>query len=213
MSTLNFQKATQGSSLNFQKDMGVDITNSNLVINVNWGGRADLDSCLALISGNSTTPAKKGFFSKLLGGGSSSGPGNLKSFTHCFGLSAGRGDGVKHHGDDTTGSWSDGEFIEIDMSKLGSDVTEIIPSVLSYDGTDMSNLPHAKMMVYLGTKNSVSKPLFEVDLTGMSNSTRGAQFGKLVKNSAGEWVWTTDVKYTTTSGSSGFNKLKELAAK
>lgn len=215
MSQLDFTKAESGTSLNFSKDLGVDMSNANIVINIDWGkigGRSvDLDSCLALIAGgNSQEAPKKGFLSKIFGGGGSN-SSTLKSFTYCFGQSNGRGDGVTHHGDDTTGSWSNGEFIEINTSKLGADVTEIIPSVLAYSNTDMSSLPFAHMRVYVGTKTKVEKPLFEVDLTDMSRSVRGAQFGKLVKNSDGEWVWTTDVKYTTVSGSSGFDKLKEVA--
>lgn len=207
MSQLNFSKVAQGSSLNFAKDLSVDISSSNLVINIDWGkldGRSvDLDSCLALVSAGS---AKPGLLGRMFGGSS-----DPKAFVHCFDKSCGANDGVYHHGDDTTGSWAGGEFIEVDMSKLGSDIAAIIPSVLSYSNTDMSRLPFAHMKVYIGTKAKVEKPLFEVDLTGMNSSVRGAQFGKLVKNSDGEWVWTTDVKYTSTSGSSGFTKLKQLA--
>lgn len=214
MTQLNFTKASAGTSLNFAKDLGVDMSNSNIVINIDWGnlnGRSvDLDSCLAVITRSTSEPVKKGFFAKLLGGNESSNS-KLKSFVHCFDLHSGATDGIKHHGDDTTGSWSGGEFIEINTSKLGNDVLELIPSVLAYSNVNMSELPFAHMRVYVGTKSRVDQPLFEVDLTGMSSSVRGAQFGKLVKNDSGEWIWTTDVKYTSTSGSSGFTKLKELA--
>ena len=208
--TLNFAKATQGTTLNFSKDLGVDMSNVNIVLNVNWTANlsVDLDSCLALVSGESSG-SKPGFLSKLFGAKSDS--SNVKAFVHTFDRRCGDNDGVKFHGDDLTGGWASGEFIEIDTSKLGDDVTEIIPSVLAYSNVALNSLDSAGMRVYIGTPTKVVKPLFEVDLTDMSSSVRGAQFGKLVKNSAGEWEWITDIKYTNTSGSSGFRKLKDIA--
>lgn len=219
MSTLNFQKASQGSSLNFTKDLGLDFSKSlggNIMINLNWGTNAatrsvDIDLALAVIQ--TTTEVKKaGFMSKLFGGKDSEAGRKVKGFVHCFDKVCSRGDGIIHHGDDTTGAWSDGEFIEIDPTKIGADVQELLPSILSYSNHRLKDLPFAHMKVYIGTKNSVVKPLFEVDLTNLNSSDKGAQFGKLVR-SGDSWEWTTDIKKTSIAGSSGFRALKELALK
>lgn len=225
MSALNFQKAAQGSSLNFTKDLGLDFSKSlggNIMINLNWGTNnatrsVDIDLALALVNVGAASQVKKpGLFGKLIGRKDevvvNTNARSVKSFVHCFSRDCANGDGITHHGDDTTGAWSDGEFIEIDPTKIGSDVNELLPSILSFSGHRLKDLPFAHMKVYIGTKNVVSKPLFEVDLTNLSSGDMGAQFGKLVRTEDG-WEWTTDIKKTSVSGGRGFHALKELAAK
>ena len=225
MSQLNFAKVNQGSSLNFVKDLGLDFSKGiggNIMINLNWvtNQSVDIDLALAVIQGGSeastptTTVKKAGILSKLFGGKDKvetvSDRTKLKSFPHCFQLGAGSGDGITHHGDDTSGAWSDGEFIEIDVSKIGADVIELIPSILSYSNHSLKSLDSADLKVYIGTTKKVVTPLFEVDLTNLSSSAKGAQFGKLIRE-GDSWVWTTDVKTTTIGGNVGFNALKALA--
>lgn len=228
MSTLNFNKVSQGSSLNFSKDLGLDFSKGlggNIMINLNWetNQSVDIDLALAVIAGGNTAPVvvekveKAGFFSKLVGGKdkvtTETLPANgrtLKSFPHCFSKSCAKGDGIIHHGDDTTGAWSDGEFIEIDPSKIGADVMELIPSILSYSRHQLNSLKSADLKVYIGTKNKVVTPLFQADLTNLKSGDLSAQFGKLVRDGA-SWTWTTDIKTTTTGGGAGFGVLKTLA--
>ncbi|CAL9963548.1 hypothetical protein VPHD148_0079 [Vibrio phage D148] len=233
MSTLNFQKATQGSSLNFSKDLGLDFSKGlggNIMINLNWGTNertrsVDIDLALAVVAGAKQNPTvstevkKAGFFGKLIGKKdetiTTTTPAagkSVKTLVHCFDKTGARGDGIIHHGDDTSGSWADGEFIEIDVTKIGNSIQELIPSILSYSGHELSDLPFAHMKVYVGSKNAVVKPLFEVDLTNLQRGDMGAQFGKLVR-SGDSWEWTTDIKKTNVAGSRGFKALKELAIK
>jgi len=217
--SLDFAKQTQGSSLDFSKDLGVDLSKSNIIINLNWGvpaGRSsvDLDSNLATIVGGQKVMVEKktggilGFGSKTVTVEEERGK-RLKGYAYYGNKDACRSDGVKHHGDDLTGASAEGEFIEIDGSKIGADVTELVPSLASFSGDDFSSLPFAYMRVYVGTTTKIEKPLFEVDLTDVKRGTRSAIFGKLVRDGQ-SWKWVTDTRYFK-SGSN--NMLREESAK
>ena len=113
-------------------------------------------------------------------------------------------------GDDTAGSWTDGEFIQIDVTKLPANITTLIPSILSYSGHALKDLEFAYMKVYAGTAKNLERPLFEVDLKDLDVGVMSAQFGRLVRDGA-SWKWTTDLKYGSTRGSNGFTQLKKMA--
>lgn len=214
MSTLNFNKVSEGSTLNFTKDRNIDLGSAgNIMINLNWGvpagaGSVDLDSSLTLISSGAAAAPSTGLLGRMFGAAKAAVVGKgISAFVHCFDKSCGKG--VKHHGDDRTGSWASGEFIEIDATKLESNICEIVPGILSYSGHDMSTLPFAHVRVYLGTKDRVDVPLFEADLKAVPRGTMGAVFGKLTKNEAGEWSWTTQQKL---SSARSFDALKAMSA-
>lgn len=209
---ISFDKVEQGQSLSFEKGSSTEI--KNITINLNWGkykpnpsARVDIDLALAMLTGE-TNEVKKGFFKNLLGGSSSS--SNLAHFVHCFDRFCAQRIGTEHMGDDTSGSWTEGEFIEIDVTKLPSNITSLIPSILSYSGHALKDLEFAYMKVYAGTAENLERPLFEVDLKNLDASVMSAQFGRLVRNGA-SWKWTTDLKYGDTRGTGGFTQLKKMA--
>lgn len=205
MSQLDFTKAEVGTSLNFSKDLGVTASENVLTFNGDWGminGRSvDLDVVLVLkdTSGNtSTKPA--GFFKSLLGGKTSSSSTIVDTYyTRLLGGKE-TGPGIKHHGDDTTGSSAGGEFIEVDTNKLPSNVNELVFSIFSFSGHAFGDLPFASVKVHTGTPTAPGRGLVSMDLTGFKSSTKAIAVAKFTKNSAGEWIFKA-IKEEGTRGS------------
>ena len=190
---LNFTKVEQSEVLSFDKSDFENLGEDKLMININWGasnGRSvDLDTNLAVIA--EMERESNGFLGFFKNKSVERACEHFIYYANRFGASNA---GIVHKGDDMTGCWSDGEFIEIDLGKVPTDL-ELVPSVVSYSGDDISGLPFAHMRVYIGTAERVSKPLFEVDLTGVKRGTRSAIFGKLF-NEGGEWKWKTNIYYS-----------------
>ncbi len=219
--TLNFDKFENGSTLNFDK-ASTDVKIDNIVVSLNWTYHrdCDLDVCVALVhnpegyggSSESTTLEKAGFFKKLFGGKDES-PVSGRRVVDFVYFGNKKAQGVKHMGDDTTGRREAGEFIYVDLKALPSNVNEVIPSNLSYDGTRFSDLDTACMRVYVGDKQRVDLPLLEVDLKGQSSEVMGGESGRLLRGKDGEWVWTTNVSPSYTLGRPGIDVLSALAAK
>lgn len=200
MSALNFQKVTPGTTLNLSKDFG-NAVSGILTFNLNWGminNRAvDLDAILVTKSGGvsggvtNTVTKKPGFFKKLLGAKDEvttevelAIKAGVKD-TFYFGNK--HGVGVKHHGDDLTGADAEGEYIEVNLDKLPSDVTELVFSVISFSGHSFADLPFASIEVFTGSPNSQGRGLVSMELTGFQRDTKSLVLAKVSKNANGEW--------------------------
>jgi tellurium resistance protein TerZ len=97
--------------------------------------------------------------------------------------------GVYHHGDDRTGAWSSGEFIEIDLDKLDPNVDTLTFTVLSFSGHDFHSLPFAEMKVFTGSPSRPVKGLVHHNLTDFKRGTRTVVLAQMKKVN-GEWIIT-----------------------
>lgn len=219
--SLNFTKVETNQTLNFAKDFGEAVTGV-ISGNLNWGkinGRSvDLDSILVMKSSGQpvaaqTTVKKAGFISKLFGGkdevvttpASNGGRPGIKDTIYFGNL---KGQGVKHHGDDLTGAWAKGEYIEVDLNALPSDVDELVFSVISFSGHNFADLPFASFELFTGTPNRQGRGLISYELTEFSRGVKACVMAQVKKNAQGEWEVTAK-KIEGHSGS--VNAAKELS--
>lgn len=221
MTVLNFTKVEPGQTLNFSKDFG-NAVSGIITFNLNWGmidGRAvDLDAILVTKSGGAVVPAtqvvkKAGFFKKLLGGSDevsgNSGYTSAAGVKECYYFGNKTGKGVKHHGDDLTGASAKGEYIEVDLDSLPSDIDELVFSVISFSGHSFSKLPFASIEIFTGSPARQGKGLVAMELTKFASSTKALVLAKVKKNAAGEW----EVTGLNVEGSSGsVTSAKQLSS-
>ena len=104
-----------------------------------------------------------------------------------------RSKGVLHHGDDRTGAWAKGEFIEIDLDHLNPNVDTLTFTVLSFSGHSFSQLPFAEMKVCTGSPNRPVKGLVHHELTKFKPGTRTVVLAQMKKvNGEFCFVWHSD---------------------
>lgn len=203
-SQLNFQKIQTGQTLNFSKDFGAKI-DGIISFNLNWGqinGMAvDLDAFLVMEhrghpqqvqQAQQEFPKAKSFWERMKDiitcgeeePRSVSGLTN-QSNTIYFGNKVAKG--VIHHGDDRTGAWSKGEFIEIDLNKIPEHIDTLTFSVLSFSGHSFGSLPFASIKVFTGKPNQPQRGLVEHELTRFNSSTMTVVIARMMKIN-GEWT-------------------------
>ena len=195
----NFTKVETNQTFNFSKEYGV--TGGIVSFNLNWpehrGQAVDLDAFLVMENRDGTTetiPGKKyGWFSKTFLGKVDTPDthrqvGGFKDTIYFRKL---HGRGVIHHGDDTTGAWADGEFIEVDLDNIPPYVNTLTFAVLSFSGHKFSDLDYASIKVFTGKPNAPQRALMEHCLKSFSRSTQTVVLAQMKKNSAGEWELTT----------------------
>ena len=203
---MDFRKVSTGTTLDFAKDL--DTNNLETIsFNLNWGkykGQAvDLDAFLITENTSDTTVTatqEPGFFAKLFGAKSKV----IKMLQPRDIVYYGRlqAQGIKHHGDDTTGAWSEGEFIEVDLARLPPEVDRLTFAILSFSGHRFSDLPFASIRVFTGTPSSPQRGLLEHELTSFKRSTKTIVMARLDKI-AGEWKVTTLAHESTNDRVSG----------
>ena len=215
---LNFQKAVVGQSLNFSKDFG-DKVSGVVSFNLNWGkfnGQSvDLDAFLVMENRNNypiinaqTVTKPKSLCDKLLNLFGLYTPRTidlirnpaLRTETVYFGNP--NAQGVIHHGDDRTGAWSEGEFIEINLDHLHPSVDTLTFSVLSYSGHRFSDLPFASIKVFTGTPTRPIKGLVGHELLSFKSTTKTVVMAQMTKNNQGEWLIKAMNHESTNSSSS-----------
>lgn len=196
---LNFTKVETGQSLNFAKDFG-DKIEGVVSFNLNWGtdnGQAvDLDSILVMERRTKVaipSEPKLGFWGKTAKFfGLSSAPEEIapqRSLTEVIYFGNRRTKGVVHHGDDRTGAFSEGEFIEIDLNQLDPSINVLTFSVLSFSGHSFGKLPFAEMKVFTGKPNQPKKGLVHHSLKEFKNSTMTVVLAQM-KKIDNEWIMT-----------------------
>jgi len=100
---------------------------------------------------------------------------------------------IKHSGDDLTGDVNgddglDNEIIHISLSKLSSDIEQIVFILNSFRGHDFADIPFARIRIFEGDFNRVENVIAVYDI---ANDPKFAGYvsmimGKLYKKS-GEW--------------------------
>lgn len=220
---LDFNKVTTGQSLNFSKDFGDKIT-GKVSFNLNWGmigGRpVDLDSIVVMESRGGIQsiqqriPKPLTFWQKVARALGfkinqtydilSSGSTDTSTKTVYFGNLTEQG--VYHHGDDRTGAWSEGEFIEIDLDNLDPNVDTLTFTVLSFSGHDFYSLPFAEMKVFTGSPNRPVKGLVHHNLTQFKRGTRTVVLAQMKKVN-GEWIITAMNKQVSDGSVSASTRL------
>lgn len=220
--SLDFTKVTTGQTLNFAKDFGKSVTGGVISFNLNWGkinGRSvDLDAyCITKSSGGEKTVTrqvvqeKAGFLSKMFGG-----KDTVSEVTETVRSTAGikeqiyfgnlNSTGIKHHGDDLTGAWAKGEYIEVNLDKLPAAIDELVFGVSSFSGHSFSDLPFASIEVFTGTPKRQEEGLVSYELKEFDRGVMSAVLAVLKRNSAGEWEITA-MKETSRSR----NDVKAIA--
>ena len=195
MSKFNFTKIQTGQQFNFSKDYGVSAT-TTISFNLNWGmignEAVDLDAFLVLEQRNGKPEIIKGkkasWLSKLFGGKDE--PDTVRggsAFVDTVSFRKLQTAGVLHHGDDTTGAWSDGEFIEINLGSLDPRVNTLTFAVLSFSGHKFKDIPFAEIKVFTGKPDDPRRPLVEHCLKQFSANTQTVVLGQMVRKADGTW--------------------------
>lgn len=217
MTQLNFEKVEVGTKLNFSKDLGVTASENVLTFNGNWGKinnrPVDLDVVLVLKDTSGNVVSKpKGFLKSLFGSSDTAPTAGTIVDSYYTRLLGGKevGPGIKHHGDDTTGSSDGGEFIEVDTDKLPENVNELVFSIFSFSGHSFGALPFASVKVHTGAYDNPGRGLVSMDLTGFSSSTKTVAVAKFVKNSSGEWVFEAIQNESSKGSISEVKRLSEV---
>lgn len=214
---LNFNKVSVGQSINFSKDFTTPVT-GKISFNLNWGKinnqPVDLDSILVMESRkgiNNTIKVKRPLTTlqkilKFLGFKINEVFDQVKSkdtSTKVVYFGNLQSQGVIHHGDDRTGAWAKGEFIEVDLDNLNPNIDTLTFVVLSFSKHDFSSLPFAEIKVSKGTPSNPIEGLVEHNLTNFNKGTRNIVLAQLVRNDQNEWVLTAMSKESTDNGVQG----------
>ena len=202
MAALDFSKMEVGQKLNFAKDFGTPVE-GKVSFNLNWGKignqSVDLDSILVMESRNGAKPFRVKrpltmwqrvckFFGMLINDTYDVITDGHRARTETVYFGNLHAQGVIHHGDDRTGAWAKGEFIEIDLDKLHPSIDTLTLSVLSFSGHDFSKLPFAEIKVFTGTPTSPKRGLVSHSLKNFSFGTRSVFLAQLTRDSEGNWT-------------------------
>ena len=173
---------SKGQRVSLSKDDGSAIL--KMCVGVNWG---------AIL--------KKGFF-----GGTKKEAVDLDASCAAFGKNGElleviyfgnlSGTGIAHSGDDLTGDLDgddglDNEVILVDLTKVSSDVEQIIFVLNSFQGHDFKTIPFASIRLYEGTPSKVNKIFAQFDIANDMKFSGAVSMvlGKLYRNS-GQWKFT-----------------------
>lgn len=186
----------KGQKISLKKDDGSSLV--NFCVGANWGAISktglfgntkivpvDLDLSLACFDSNK----------------------NLKNVVYFGNKSA---SGIVHSGDDLTGDVDgddglDNEIISIDLSRVDSNVDQIIFVLNSYNQIDFNDIPFASIRLYEGTPTRVNKVFATYNVARDHTFAYKVSMilGKLYKHN-GEW------KFSAIGEPTADKKLEEL---
>lgn len=180
----------KGQKINLEKSSGEKL--SQVCLGLNWGAiekkgffgssqeAVDLDGSCAIFN------SKKELIDVVY-------YGNLKT----------KDKSIKHSGDDLSGDSGgddglDNEIIYIDLSKLSSDVDQIVFILNSFRGHDFADIPFARIRIFEGDFQKVENVIAKYDV---ANDPKFANYlsmimGKLYKRD-GEWKFSAIGEPTT----------------
>lgn len=219
---LDFKKVDTGTTLNFTKDFG-EIVSGKVTFNLNWGkinGRSvDLDAFLVMeardrtpkqpqvvpVEPSTVDRLKSMFGMKLTKTIDLVASSDFNTKTVYYGNLQERG--VVHHGDDLTGAWAKGEYIEVDLDKLNPNIDTLTFSVLSFSGHRFCDLPFASIQVFRGTPKQQILGLIEHELTQFKPDTKTVVMAQLKRNTQFEWELTALKQESSSKSSNGVTAL------
>ncbi len=190
---LDFRKAEVGTAINFAKDLDEPVLEGVITFNLNWGkvnGQSvDLDA-VARFEARNPSPDHRartclGRIKENLFGREPE--RKYQDVTIYYGNLGTQG--VLHHGDDLTGSWAKGEYIEIDLGKIDPRIDTITLGVLSYSGHAFNTLPFASISVFTGPPTAPRRGVVETELVNFESRTKSVVMAQLKRNSMGEWTF------------------------
>lgn len=177
-------------AINLQKGQKIDIGLTNMTIGLGWdpnegtGHDFDLDVSAIMINEQRKLPSDNHFifYNNLCGRGHS---GNECINNKCAGLY-----GVRHTGDDPSGGFSDGdddEAIIVDLSKVDSQITEILFVVTIHDfETRKQNFGQVRNSYIRIIDNNNREEVAKYELDEDFSIETGVEFGRLYKRN-GQW--------------------------
>ncbi len=198
---LDFRKVEPNTTLNFAKDFGEPVT-GKVCFNLNWGkknGQAvDLDAIAVFEKRGGLKPQfvknkPTGIFAKMkaaIGGEPTPEAIRYNQPVTTISFKNLECRGVLHHGDDLTGAWAKGEYIEVDLNRIDPAIDTITFTVLSYSGHRFCDLPFASIEVFTGTPQQQKRGLISMELTRFKTDTRTVAMARLTKVN-GEWQIST----------------------
>lgn len=163
-------------AINLQKGQKIDIGLSNISVGLGWnpnegtGGAFDLDASAFMIDANRVIPTE-GYFV-------------------FYGNTASPDDALHHTGDDPTGGNSaggDDETIKVDLSKVNSDIKEILFVVTIHDATDRrQNFGQVRDSYIRIVNEGTGEEIAKYELGEDFSIETGVEFGRLY-NRDGKW--------------------------
>lgn len=163
-------------AINLQKGQKIDIGLSNISVGLGWtpnegtGNDFDLDASAFMIDGNRLIPTE-GYFV-------------------FYGNTTSPDEALRHTGDDPTGGNSadgDDETIKVDLSKVNSDIKEILFVVTIHDAIDRKqNFGQVRNSYIRIVNDATGEEIAKYELGEDFSVETGVEFGRLY-NKDGKW--------------------------